>query len=136
VRANPGREPHLTEIPRRKAQDPFAGIALHDLDARLLTANDPDRIPVVFDPAMLSTAKSCTLTTPHGDLDVIFVPAGTQGYADLARSAEKFELAGNVVAVTALEDVVRMKRASGRAMDLALPPLLRQALEESNERSA
>jgi hypothetical protein len=56
--------------------------ALRALDARLRTTNDPDGVPVAIDAAMLATAESWTMTTPHGDLDIVFAPAGTQGYAD------------------------------------------------------
>lgn len=108
--------------------------ALRDLGARLRTASDPDGIDFPIEPQMLKAGQSWTFTTRVGDLDLVFVPAGTQGYADLSRSADDITVSedGEVtVAVAALADVIRSKETAGREKDRAALPLLRRTLEES-----
>lgn len=102
--------------------------ALVELDARLRTAGDVGGVPFPIDADMLATGGLWTLTTPYGDLDLVFVPDGTQGYDDVVRSADTFVIDGLPVPVAALEDVIRMKQASAREKDLAVLPLLRRTL--------
>lgn len=111
--------------------------ALADLDARLRTASDPDGVPFPLEPELLTTAQSWTLVTRYGDLDLMFEPAGTRGYADLARDAGHLAVADDpplTVAVASLSAVIRSKEAAGRAKDRAALPLLRATLEEVRRR--
>lgn len=65
------------------------------------------------------------LTTAYGDLDLTFEAAGVGGYDTWAANAERYEIGRLTIRVASLEDVVRSKRAAGRAKDLdALPELL------------
>ena len=108
--------------------------ALRDLQARLRTSSDPDGIDFPIEPELLKAGESWTFTTRNGDLDLVFVPAGTRGYADLSRSADNITVSedGEVtVAVAALADVIRSKEAAGREKDRAALPLLRRTLEEA-----
>jgi hypothetical protein len=108
--------------------------ALGELDARLRTATEPDGVPLPLDPALLETAAVWTLTTKFGDLDLVMAPAGTDGYRDLARSADELLVAvapDLTVSVASLADVIRSKEAAGREKDRAALPLLRRTLEES-----
>jgi hypothetical protein len=108
--------------------------ALRDLDARLRTAGAPEGIPFPFDPVFLRNNEIWHLTTAYGDLDLIFVPAGTRGYDDLRRDAIVVDF-GNVQApMASLADVIRSKQASGRPKDAAQLPALRQTLEVIRER--
>jgi hypothetical protein len=78
--------------------------------------------------------KIWTLTTKHGDLDLVMTPAGTGGYADLIRDSEELRIAVDPelrVNVASLADVIRSKEAAGRDKDRATLPLLRRTLEES-----
>ena len=107
--------------------------ALRDLDARLRTASDPDGVEFPIEPETLKIGRSWTFTTRFGDLDLVFLPAGTGGYADLVRGADRLAVSqdGTVtVAVAALADVIRSKQAAGREKDHAALPLLRRTLEE------
>src|SRR5882762_1376889 len=52
--------------------------------------------------------------TDAGDLDCLATPDGTMGYQDLARNAVRLAYAGVDLLVTSLDDLIRMKRASGR----------------------
>ena len=73
--------------------------------------------------------------TRYGDLDLMFEPAGTRGYADLVRDADRIIVAVDPpldVAVASLPDIIRSKEAAGRAKDRAALPLLRATLEEAS----
>jgi hypothetical protein len=107
--------------------------ALRDLGARLRTSNDPDGVAFPIEPEMLTTATSWTLTTLHGDLDLVFHPAGSGGYADLVRDAAPIRVQVDpevFVPVASLRDVIRTKEAAGRDKDRATLPLLRRTQEE------
>ena len=109
--------------------------ALHDLDARLRTATQPDGVAFPFDPGLLESASLWTLTTKHGDLDLVISPAGTRGYPDLITDADRLKVAVDpelLVNVASLADVIRSKEAAGRDKDRAALPLLRKTLEESS----
>lgn len=108
--------------------------ALEELDARLRTATEPDGVPFPFDPGLLESSNVWTLTTTHGDLDLVMSPAGTDGYTDLVRDADDLRVATTpelVVPVISLADIVRSKEATGREKDRAALPLLRRTLEET-----
>jgi hypothetical protein len=108
--------------------------ALEDLGARLRTATEPDGVPFPFDPGLLESATVWTLTTKHGDLDLVVSPAGTGGYRDLITDANELKVAVKpdlLVKVASLADVIRSKEAAGREKDRAALPLLRRTLEES-----
>jgi hypothetical protein len=103
--------------------------ALAEMDARLRIPNDPAGLAFPLDADYLGRAESWTFTTRHGDLDLLFMPAGTRGYEDLRRSARTFQVAGVSIQMAHLLDVIRMKEASARPKDLAQLPALRQTLE-------
>jgi len=110
--------------------------ALRSLDARLRTATDPEGIPFPLDPTMLAANQSWTLVTSAGDLDLVFQPAGTQGYEDLVRSSDPVAVTEEgtlTIEVAALADVIRSKEAAGRDKDRAALPLLRRTLELADE---
>ena len=107
--------------------------ALRQLGARLRVPNDPEGVPFPIDAEMLTTERSWTLTTTLGDLDLVFEPAGTRGFPDVATEATRETISDSpslVVAVASLRDIIRMKQASGREKDQATLPLLRRTLEE------
>lgn len=108
-------------------------LALRDLDARLRTPTNPDGISFPIEAAMLDTADSWTLTTRAGDLDLVFSPAGTTGYADFRRGARRERIAGVRVPVAALADVIRSKEAAGREKDSMQLPILRRTLEQTRK---
>lgn len=105
--------------------------ALIELDAKLRTPQEPVAFPV--DVPMLEAADAWTLTTSAGDLDLVFVPAGTRGYDDLRRDAVQVTI-GVPVLVASLRDVIRMKEGSNRPKDQAQLPALRATLERIRER--
>jgi hypothetical protein len=103
--------------------------ALIELEARLRVPNDPTGIPFPIDARMLPGSNVWTLRTREGDLDLVFTPAGTQGYDDLRRAAFPIDLGGVEITIASLADVIRSKEAAGRPKDLAALPALRQTLE-------
>lgn len=71
------------------------------------------------------------LATRFGDLDLVFEPEGTGGYEDLAARAVRYDLGGGlVVAVAALEDIIRSKAAADRPKDRETLPTLQALLAE------
>ncbi len=109
-------------------------LALRDLDAKLRSVSAPEGVPFAIEAEMLATADSWTLTTRAGDLDLMFLPAGTQGYDDLRSGARRERIAGVTVSVAALADVIRSKEAANREKDSMQLPILRRTLEQTRER--
>ena len=109
-------------------------LALRDLEARLRSASAPEGVAFPIEAEMLATADSWTLTTRAGNLDLMFLPAGTQGYDDFRRGASRERIAGVIVSVAALADVIRSKEAANREKDSMQLPILRRTLEQTRER--
>jgi len=105
--------------------------ALRELHATLRDA--PDSLPFRLDADTLARGDAFTFVTDAGDLDILGTPAGSSGYEELARNATELDLGEVRVPVAALEDLMAMKRASGRARDrahLEVPAALRDELEQ------
>jgi hypothetical protein len=91
--------------------------ALKDLDAKVYTESVPEGLAFDRSAAALSRAAMWNLVTNAGRLDIAFLPAGTKGYDDLARDAERFEAFGVRFLAASLDDIIRSKEATGRAKD-------------------
>jgi hypothetical protein len=102
--------------------------ALHELDARIRVADEPDGVPFDHSAESLARVRMWNLQTPKGDLDIAFEPSGTHGYDDLARDVVVMRVRGIDVPVASLADVIRSKEAAGRARDRAVLPALRALL--------
>lgn len=89
---------------------------LRALSARLRGV-DPG-LPFRLDARSLAAGDSFTFVTDAGDLDILATPAGTSGYDDLARTADRTDFDGLTVLVASIDDLIRMKRAAGRPKDL------------------
>ena len=63
--------------------------ALHELHARIRVSGEPDRVPFDHSAESLGRVSIWNLVTDLGDLDITFVPSGTQGYRDLERDARR-----------------------------------------------
>ena len=132
-------ELHAAPIPRTQdvdvtpsaSQENLARLstALEELEARVRTTAVPEGLPFSHDAASLARGAVWNLTTNAGDLDISFQPSGTEGYADLMGGAVIVDVGGNQVAVAALSDVIRSKRAAGRPKDAATLPALRAWLD-------
>jgi hypothetical protein len=109
--------------------------ALRDLGVRLRVSRGP-AVEFPLDASFLGASSSWTLETRDGqELDVVFEPAGTTGYADLVQDAARLDLGeGLVAAVASLRDLIRMKQAAGRSKDLAQIPALEATLRQRQGR--
>lgn len=89
--------------------------ALSDLGAKLRGVDD--EVPFL-DAATLAAGDHFTFATRAGDFDCLGTPAGVKGFAELARGAIPFDVDGLTLLVASIDDLIRMKRAAGRAKDL------------------
>ena len=91
--------------------------ALKELDARVYTESVPEGLAFDRSAAALGRARMWNLVTTAGRLDIAFLPAGTDGYEDLAKGAERFEAFGVRFLAASLDDIIRSKEATGRVKD-------------------
>jgi hypothetical protein len=89
--------------------------ALNELDARVL---NPGGERLRIDAAMLARATLWQFATPHGAIDVLAGAPGVRSYEELRRGALEIRLADLSLAVAGRDDLIAMKRASARAVDL------------------
>jgi hypothetical protein len=90
--------------------------ALRGLGAKLRGA--PSDVPFQLDAKTLERGDTFTFDTSAGPLDCVGTPVGTAGFDDLERDATDEDLDGLTVRVASIEDLIRMKRATGRPKDL------------------
>lgn len=103
--------------------------ALRELHARLRGVDDD--VPFQLDAETLAKGQSFTFTTDAGPLDVLAAPAGVRGFDELAANATAFDFGEElVIPVCHLDDLIRMKRATGRAKDRIELEVLEAVREE------
>lgn len=108
---------------------------LRELNARIRVTGEEGGVPFNHDVESLRRVRIWNLETDHGDLDITFVPSGTQGYEDLRRDVVPMKVRGVDVPVASLADVIRSKEAAGRERDRVVLPTLRRMLEAGERRS-
>lgn len=92
--------------------------AFAELNARLRGV-DADLLEIdPTDPDTLADGASFTLDTDAGPVDYLNDVPGAGDYEDLRSRAVEATAGGVVVRVAGLDDLIRMKRASGRPQDL------------------
>lgn len=89
--------------------------ALNALDARVL---NPGSEGLEIDATMLPRATLWQFATRHGAIDVLHDAPGTPSYDALRAGALEIRLGDLQLAVAGLDDLIGMKRASGRPVDL------------------
>jgi hypothetical protein len=89
--------------------------ALNALEARVLNPGSED---LAIDAAMLPRAALWQFATRHGAVDVVRDAPGLPPYGALRARALDVRLGDLHVAVAGRDDLISMKRASGRPVDL------------------
>jgi hypothetical protein len=108
--------------------------ALHELGARPRGVHED--VPFRLDARTLANGQNFTFQTIDGPLDVLGMPAGVDGYDELIVNAAELDVGdGLIVAVCDLEDLIRMKRAAGRAKDRIELEVLSAVREQRDETS-
>ena len=89
--------------------------ALKDLDAEVLNAGGEG---VTIDAAMLPRATLLQFATRHGAIDVLHDARGAPPYDQLRGRALEVRLGEMTLAIAGRDDLISMKRASARPVDL------------------
>lgn len=93
--------------------------ALDELEAQLRGPDAGKGIDVT-DPQMLELGVAYQLSTKFGDLDVFTGPVpGAAPFEELFERAVRVQIGGTELLIVGLDDLIAMKRASGRPRDLA-----------------
>ncbi|HEX4668781.1 MAG TPA: hypothetical protein VH275_02235 [Solirubrobacterales bacterium] len=90
--------------------------ALLELDARVLNTGEED---TAVDAKMLPRATIWQFVTRDGGIDVMHEVPGGRPYAELSKRALHVRLGDIDVPVVDLDDLIQMKLARGRPVDLA-----------------
>ena len=107
--------------------------ALVDLEAKEWDPRKGEFFDRVLNGEALASDGVRIFETRHGELDIVFEPAGTSGYRDLARDSVELDVSGTLVRVASLADIIRSKEAAGREKDAGQLPTLRRLLDRLNE---
>jgi hypothetical protein len=92
--------------------------ALDELDAPETAVDSSFRSLDPRDGFDLARADVLKLATAAGDLDVINAAPGAPPYKDLRKRAIDVEVRGTRIHIASLDDLIAMKRATGRPRDL------------------
>jgi hypothetical protein len=90
--------------------------ALIELKARVLNSGAED---LDIDAAMLPRAALWQFATRHGDIDVVHEPPGSAPFPQLRQRALVIALGERSIPIASRDDLITMKRASARPVDLA-----------------
>ncbi len=90
--------------------------ALTELDARVL---NPGSEHMKIDKRMLPRATLWQLSTRHGDIDVLHDAPGAAPFPQLRERALVIVPGEHPIPIAGLDDLIKMKRATGRPEDLA-----------------
>jgi hypothetical protein len=105
--------------------------ALVEIHARLRGSGAD--VPFRLNTSALGAGDSFTFTTDLGWLDILGTPSGSGGFDDLVLGADEVEAFGQTFLTAGLDDLIRMKRASGRPRDRAELEILGAIREELDQ---
>jgi predicted nucleotidyltransferase len=107
--------------------------ALRELSAKVRGVEE--EVPFQLDAESLRNGDSFTFLTDSGPFDILGTPAGTSGFDDLNAGATDEAMDGITLRVASVDDLIRMKRASGREKDRASLEWLRAIRDETEGRT-
>jgi len=90
--------------------------ALKELNASVL---NPGSEHLRVDARMLPRATLWQFSTDHGDIDVLHDAPGAAPFAQLRERALVIALGDHAIPIAGRDDLIKMKRATGRSLDLA-----------------
>lgn len=102
--------------------------ALHPWQPYLRGA--PPGLPFRWDEATLTAGLNFTLTTQHGDIDLLGEVSGGGTYEALLPYTVEVAAYETTCRVVTLERLIQLKRAAGRTKDLSILAELQALLEE------
>lgn len=103
--------------------------ALTELEARIL---NPGGELLQIDAATLPRATLWQFATIHGAIDVLFDAPGAPPYGELRARALAIRLGDLALNVAGLDDLIGMKRASGRPVDIEYIAALTELDDEAS----
>ena len=107
-------------VPRREGKNLKAlAAALKEMEARPRVPGDSEGVEIPLDDRTFRDVSTLTFMTRFGPFDVMFEPSGAPVYAELEKRAVLLERYGVQVAVASVEDLIAMKRSTGREKDAA-----------------
>lgn len=89
--------------------------ALRGSHPRLRTPGEP--VPILWDKDFFRNVLNVTLSTDFGPVDLLAEAPGVTGFEELWERSEEMLLFGIRVRVASLDDLIRMKEATGRPKD-------------------
>lgn len=108
--------------------------ALRDLQAVLIDGEHV--LAREIDARTLELGDFFLFQTAGGRFDCLAAPDGTNGYEELQANAVWMDIAGVRVRISAIDDLIRMKLATGRAKDRAEAEVLGALREEMDRRAS
>lgn len=132
-----GSPEHTYDLDICYARDPenleHLADALRAMHARLRGVDE--EVPFLLDAKTLANGDCFTFVTDFGDFDVLGTPSGSGGFEALNRTAADVVIGDVAVRIAAVDDLMAMKQAAGRAKDKRHLEIL-GALREEIERGS
>ena len=109
--------------------------ALEEMEARLRVPGEPEGVEIPLDERTFRDVSTLTFITRFGPFDILFEPSGAPAYADLERRAVVLRRFDRDIAVASVEDLIAMKRSTGREKDGTHLTILLEFLRDAKSRS-
>ena len=89
--------------------------ALKSSHPKLRTPGEP--VPIRWEADFFKNVLNVTLSTDLGPIDLLAEAPGVEGFEELWAHSEEMRLFGILVRVASIDDLIRMKEATGRSKD-------------------
>jgi hypothetical protein len=109
------------------------GAALRELNAKEWDPRNDELVERTWGADRLMVDSVLVLVTDRGRLDLVFKPAGYEGFHQLANSSVTIRIDDLELRVAALEDVIRSKEILRHDHDLVQLPTLRRLIDLRDE---